>query len=76
MVSITLKNGLHYQSSQIQEIIQTEINNPMILKNLLESLGVNVKTVWLVIINDKTADLDSIVRDEDNIIIYPPVGGG
>lgn len=43
---------------------------------VLSALGISEDEAKLIFINNKRADLSSIIEDGDRIGVFPPVGGG
>lgn len=43
---------------------------------VLSALGISEDEARLVFINNKQADLSSVLKDGDRIGVFPPVGGG
>lgn len=43
---------------------------------LLESLGIPISDVGILLINDKQALLDQRLQNGDKVIVIPPTGGG
>lgn len=43
---------------------------------LLSALGISEDEAKLIFINNKRADLSSILNDGDRVGVFPPVGGG
>lgn len=46
------------------------------IRSLIEKLGVPEKDATLLFINSAKATLDSEIKDDDRVGIFPPVGGG
>jgi molybdopterin synthase sulfur carrier subunit len=45
------------------------------VSQLLQEAGINQRDVRIVMINNKQADLDTEVRDGDEIGVFPSMGG-
>ena len=43
---------------------------------LLDRLGIPSEKVKIIMINGRTARLDTVVIDGDRVALFPPVGGG
>lgn len=52
------------------------IDNGETIRSLIEKLGVPEKEATLLFINSAKAELDSEIKDDDRVGIFPPVGGG
>lgn len=56
--------------------IKLEIKENSTVADVLEELGIPRNYVTLIIINNKTASLDTELQNGDKIILFPPMGGG
>lgn len=52
------------------------IETGMTIRQLISELHIPEKEAKLVFINGTKADLDSVLKHNDRIGIFPPVGGG
>jgi len=75
-VSIHMKYGCHRYLEQPADCLTIDLNKEMPLGQLLEGQGIPIRAVYMVLINEKLATLDSVVRDNDTISLYPPIEGG
>ena len=54
-----------------------EVTNPRSLRSVLMEVGIPLKEVQLVILNDKIVDLnETVVEDQDQVKVYSPIDGG
>jgi sulfur carrier protein ThiS len=57
--------------------VEVELKEPIRLSEILVRLGIPPAEVQLVIINGELVELDeTIVSDQDEVKLYPPVNGG
>ncbi|MDC0335417.1 MoaD/ThiS family protein [Pseudodesulfovibrio sp.] len=52
------------------------IDNGETVKSLMDKLGIPEKDVTLMFINSARAYLESELKDDDRVGLFPPVGGG
>ncbi len=65
-----------YAPGQEPEVVQ-DISEPMALIKLLDDLGIPIGDVQLVILNGQIIDLNqAIVRNQDEVKVFPGVDGG
>ena len=65
----TLRNG-RFDNSEMSFPEGTTI------LNVVEQLGIDKKDAAILFINGVHAELDSIINEDDDVAIFPPVGGG
>jgi len=65
----TLRNG-RFDISEMDLVEGTSI------QDLIDHLGIEKKDAAIIFINGVHADLDSVIRESDDVAIFPPVGGG
>ncbi len=46
------------------------------VSELLQQLGVPEKSVKLIFLDGKHSDLDAVLKEENRLGVFPPVGGG
>jgi sulfur carrier protein ThiS len=57
--------------------LEVSLPAPQPLRDVLTGLGIPPGEIALVVINHTAVELDAaIVSDEDEVRLYPPVGGG
>jgi sulfur carrier protein ThiS len=62
---------------QRPQLVEIELHEPRLLRDVLEELGIPIPEVNLTVINKELVDLDqAIVNNQDEVRIYPPMGGG
>lgn len=65
----TLRNGRF----DISEMILDEGTT---ILDIIEILGIEKKDAAILFINGIHAELDTIIKEGDDVAIFPPVGGG
>ena len=74
---IYLGGHLNFYHPQKESWLEVKLDQPAVLRDVLESLGIPPAEVYLVAVNKENADLQEvIVSDEDEVKLYPAVGGG
>jgi sulfur carrier protein ThiS len=57
--------------------VEVELKEPSRLSEILTSLGIPPAEVQLVVVNGELVELDeTVVSDQDEVKVYPPVNGG
>lgn len=73
-LSTTLRKRLpHYDPA---EGLVYEAGRPMTVRELCERLNVPLERVKLVMVNGKGESLDYVLRGDERLSLFPPVGGG
>ena len=68
---------LDFYNHQHGNWLGVEINQPSHLKEILVELGIPVSDVYLVVLNGQLVELnETIVSGEDEVKLFPAVGGG
>ena len=65
----TLRNGRF-------DISEMELINGTTILALVEMLGIDKKDAAIIFINGVHAELDTVIKEGDDVAIFPPVGGG
>jgi len=57
--------------------VNVSLTEPTPLLELLKELGIPVAEVLLFVVNGEMVNpAEAIIRNEDKVALYPPVGGG
>lgn len=57
--------------------VEVELPEPRLLSQVLEDLGIPIAEINLTVINKELVELpEAVVKNHDEVRIYPPVGGG
>ena len=74
---IYLGGYLDFYNPQHGNWLEVDINQPSHLREVLVELGIPVSEVYLVVLNGQLVELsETIVSGEDEVKLYPAVGGG
>ncbi|MBS3796053.1 MAG: MoaD/ThiS family protein [Candidatus Thorarchaeota archaeon] len=64
------------EGTKIGEAFSVELENGTIRK-LIHTIGFSEEKTRIIMVNgDQTKDLDRQLKDDDLVVIFPPVGGG
>ena len=73
-IAVRLLGGLRHRApASPQEI---EVHEGATVAQVIDLLGLRLGEVWLVKRGDQLLDLDESLRDGDELLLIPPVGGG
>jgi len=53
-----------------------EYRDGLTIQNVIDEIGVNKEKVSLMLINGVHQKADALLKDNDNLNLFPPVGGG
>jgi molybdopterin converting factor small subunit len=53
-----------------------EVKEDIPVRQLLSKIGISEDLVFLIIINGKKSDLDSVLKEGDSLSLFPSIGGG
>ena len=57
--------------------VDVDVKQPARLSEVLSGLGIPVADIHLVVVNGQLVEMEeAVVSDQDNVKIFPPVGGG
>lgn len=74
---IYLGGHLNFYHPQKETWLEVELQQPTPLKVVLEASGIPLGEVYLVVINGELVDLqETIVSEQTEVKLFPPVGGG
>lgn len=46
------------------------------IRKIIEQLNIREEELGIILINGKHSDVDTILKNEDILALFPPVGGG
>lgn len=58
------------------QIKELEISHKSTVSDICESIGINPSDVSIVMINGRISAKDKVIKEQDVIALFPPVGGG
>lgn len=53
-----------------------DVEEDISVRQLLCEIGISDDLVFLIIINGKKSDLDSVLKEGDSLSLFPSIGGG
>ncbi len=65
----TLRNGRF-------DISNMELDDGTTISKLIGQLGIEEKDAAIIFINGIHGELNSFIKEDDDIAIFPPIGGG
>ncbi len=75
-IKIRLFGALVRYSASGEDSFDFYISNSMTIRQLLKTLNISEQEVWMVTVNGSQAQLDDLVKDNDQVMIFEPVLGG
>lgn len=75
VVSLVLKSVLKKYSKE-KEIISFELKNNAKISDLILLSKIPTEEIGLILLNGKRKKIDATLKDGDEVIFYPLVGGG
>jgi len=74
---IFLGGHLSYFHSDKSSWLETDLQEPVRLIDILNQAGIPTGEIYLVVLNGTLVDLDeTIVSDGDELKLFSPIGGG
>jgi molybdopterin converting factor small subunit len=74
---IYLGGHLNFYHPQKETWLEVKLLQPMPLKDVLEASSIPLGEVYLVVIEGELVDMQgTIVSDQSEVKLFPPVGGG
>ena len=52
------------------------INEKATIKNIIEQIDIKEEELGIVLVNGRHSDVNTILKNEDVLALFPPVGGG
>ena len=53
-----------------------DIKDGISVEQLLSEVGISEDLVFLILINGKKSDLNSVLKEGDSVALFPSIGGG
>lgn len=74
---IYLGGFLDFYAPQNTRWMEVELEQPVLLRVLLQELGIPASEIYLIVINGELVSLEQArVVNDDEVKVFPPVGGG
>lgn len=76
-MKLYLGGHLSFYGPEQRSKLVVPLNNKTLLTEIINKLGIPIAEVQLTVLNGELVDLNEIlVNDDDEVRLYPPVGGG
>ncbi|MHB0868838.1 MAG: MoaD/ThiS family protein [Chloroflexota bacterium] len=75
-VTVTLHGTLNLYLPDKRRMVRVELESPSTAGQLLESLGLPLGLLSMLLVNDRTAEPESSLSDGDLLEAFPFCGGG
>ena len=53
-----------------------DVSSDTTVKEIIESLGIPLQDVAIIMINGRGTNFDAVLKSDDVLALFPPVGGG
>ena len=74
---IYLGGHLNFYHPQKDKWLEVNIDQPVLLSEILNEVGIPLNEVQLVAVNGEVSELQSAyVSDQDEVKVFSPIGGG
>ncbi len=57
-------------------IMDMDVSSGTTVKEIIESLGIPLQDVAIIMINGRGTNSDAVLKSDDVLALFPPVGGG
>ena len=64
------------KDGQIDEKGLIQINDGSTIEDIIKNLNIDRDETKIILVNGRPCELDSILRDDDRVVIFPAVVGG
>lgn len=72
-----LGGHLDFYDAQKRTWVDVSLEVPTRLRDVLDQLGVPIGEVAIALVNGRAVEMETaMVSDQDQVTLYPPVGGG
>lgn len=75
MIHATVRLFATLRENREKEMIM-DLPDGAAIKDIIERLGIAQKDAAILMVNGRGAKLDTILKENDTVSIFPPVGGG
>ena len=59
-----------------EKIMDMDVSSDTTVKDIIESLGIPLQDVAIIMINGRGTNFDAVLKSDDVLALFPPVGGG
>jgi sulfur-carrier protein len=74
-MQVKVKLFAYFRDNRFREKLMEYGENTQVIK-VLDDLGIDHQEVGVLMINSRHCNFDTILQDDDNLAIFPVVGGG
>ncbi|MBC8508520.1 MAG: MoaD/ThiS family protein [Anaerolineales bacterium] len=76
-MKIYLGAHLNFYHPEKKSWLNVEIQQPVALAEILESAGIPLGEIHMVVVNNEIEEMSEVmISPQDEVKIFPPVGGG
>ncbi|CBH20951.1 ThiamineS protein [Acetoanaerobium sticklandii] len=74
-MQITVKLFANLRENR-EKIMDMDVSSDTTVKEIIESLGIPLQDVAIIMINGRGTNFDAVLKSDDVLALFPPVGGG
>lgn len=74
-MQITVKLFANLRENR-EKIMDMDVRSNTTVKEIIESLGIPLQDVAIIMINGRGTKSDAVLKSDDVLALFPPVGGG
>ena len=74
-MQITVKLFANLRENR-EKILDMDVSSGTTVKEIIESLGIPLQDVAIIMINGRGTNFDAVLKSDDVLALFPPVGGG
>ncbi len=74
-MQITVKLFANLRENR-EKIMDMDVRSDTTVKDIIESLGIPLQDVAIIMINGRGTKSDAVLKSDDVLALFPPVGGG
>ncbi len=74
-MQITVKLFANLRENR-EKIMDMDVRSDTTVKEIIESLGIPLQDVAIIMINGRGTKSDAVLKSDDVLALFPPVGGG
>ena len=74
-MQITVKLFANLRKNR-EKIMDMDVSSGTTVKEIIESLGIPLQDVAIIMINGRGTKSDAVLKSDDVLALFPPVGGG
>ena len=74
-MQITVKLFANLRENR-EKIMDMDVRSDTTVKEIIESLGIPLQDVAIIMINGRGTKSEAVLKSDDVLALFPPVGGG